>query len=212
MASRLGPAKPRGSTWNGAGAWLIVSQSRQVNFSRTCCTTFHCRGTTSSVSVTSSPSLASLVEPQQAQAVGPGTTIRSRGRCAGNGPACRLPAREGAHLGGVAGRGGGLLGSKLVLGGRRFELLELELHLVDQTCLALVARPKNLALELLDRQPQMAISASALAASARTWASSASLANSSRCNVSTSSGGESCVLIAHDGITPHGAGKRAIAR
>jgi len=55
-----------------------------VNFSRTVCTTFHCRGTTSSRSVTSSPSLASLLEPQQLQVVGPGTT-RSRGRCAGNG-------------------------------------------------------------------------------------------------------------------------------
>src|SRR5437868_673174 len=44
--------------------------------------------TTSSVSVTSSPSLASLVEPQQAQTVGPGTMgtmTRSRGRWAGNG-------------------------------------------------------------------------------------------------------------------------------
>src|SRR5881227_2638023 len=35
MASRLGPAHPRGITWNGAGAWLIFSQSRQENFSRT---------------------------------------------------------------------------------------------------------------------------------------------------------------------------------
>ena len=35
MASRPGPAKPRGSTWNGAVAWLIFSQSRQLNFSRT---------------------------------------------------------------------------------------------------------------------------------------------------------------------------------
>jgi len=44
-----------------------------VNFSRTSCTTFHCRDTTSSRSVTSSPSLASLLEPQQVQVVGPGT-------------------------------------------------------------------------------------------------------------------------------------------
>ena len=74
-----------GSTWNGAGAWLIVSQSRQVNFSRTCWITFHWRGMTSSVSVTSSPSLDSRVPPQQAQAVGAGSTTRSRGRCSGNG-------------------------------------------------------------------------------------------------------------------------------
>src|SRR5262249_33841319 len=110
MASGLGPARPRGSTANGAGAWLIFSQSRQVNFSRTICTTFHCRGTTSSRSVTSSPSLASLCEPQQAQAW-PST-------------------REGANLRGLAARG--LLGRNLVLGRRPFELLELKLHLVDE--------------------------------------------------------------------------------
>src|SRR5262249_35565706 len=85
MASRLGPANPRDSTWNGAGACEMRSQARHGNFSRTYCTTFHCRGTTSSVSVTSSPSLASLVEPQHAQAIGPGTMILSRGKCAGNG-------------------------------------------------------------------------------------------------------------------------------
>ena len=36
----------------------MVSQDRQVNFSRTVCTTFHWRGMTSSVSVIVSPSLA----------------------------------------------------------------------------------------------------------------------------------------------------------
>src|SRR5271167_2577981 len=55
-----------------------------VNFSRAVCTTFHCRGTTSSVSVTSSPSLASL-PPQHGQAAGAGITTRSRGRCSGKG-------------------------------------------------------------------------------------------------------------------------------
>ncbi len=35
MASRFGPAQPRDTGWNGAGGWLIFSQSRQVNFSRT---------------------------------------------------------------------------------------------------------------------------------------------------------------------------------
>jgi hypothetical protein len=30
MASRFGPAKPRGVTWNGAGGWVMVSQARQV--------------------------------------------------------------------------------------------------------------------------------------------------------------------------------------
>jgi hypothetical protein len=66
-----------------AGAWLILSQSRQVNFSRTICTTFHCRGAASSVSVTSSPSLARRLEPQRLQVVWPGTIHALRGRCAG---------------------------------------------------------------------------------------------------------------------------------
>jgi len=35
MANRLGPAHPRATAWNGAGGWLIFSQSRQENFSRT---------------------------------------------------------------------------------------------------------------------------------------------------------------------------------
>ena len=39
---------------------MIFSQDRQVNFSRTVWITFHWRGTISSVSVTSSPSFASL--------------------------------------------------------------------------------------------------------------------------------------------------------
>lgn len=49
MANRLGPAHSRGTAWNGAGAWLIFSQSRQENFSRTVSITFHRRGTTSNV-------------------------------------------------------------------------------------------------------------------------------------------------------------------
>ena len=71
--------------WNGAGGWVTLSQARQEKRSRTVCTTFQCRGTTSSVSVTSSPSLASL-PPQHGQAIGAGITTRSRGRWAGNGP------------------------------------------------------------------------------------------------------------------------------
>src|SRR5260370_24150747 len=82
---RLGPAQPRAMTWNDAGAWLIFSQSRQLNFSRTCWITFQDFGMTSSVSVMSSPSLDSRAPPQQAQAVGPGMITRSRGRWSGNG-------------------------------------------------------------------------------------------------------------------------------
>src|SRR5437016_1240822 len=72
-------------TWNGAGAWLIFSQSRQVNFSRTCWITFHCRGITSRVSVMSSPNLRRRGLPQHRQTVGPGSITRSRGRCSGKG-------------------------------------------------------------------------------------------------------------------------------
>ena len=85
MARRFGPAQPRGRTWKGAGAWAMVSQSRQENFSRTVWITFHWRGITSSVSVTSSPSFDRRDPPQQAQAVGASITTRSRGRCSGKG-------------------------------------------------------------------------------------------------------------------------------
>jgi hypothetical protein len=84
IASRLAPARARAIGWNGAGGCVIRSQERQVNFSRTVWITFQRRGTTSSVSVMSSPSFASL-PPQQGHAVGLGTTTRSRGRWAGSG-------------------------------------------------------------------------------------------------------------------------------
>ena len=96
--------------------------------------------------------------------VGPGTITRSRGRCAGNGLRAGFLRREGADLRfSVA---AALLGRNLVLGRCSFQLLELQLHLVDQTRLALVARAKKVALELLDRQPQMR-QGFALVASAR---------------------------------------------
>lgn len=90
-----GSAQPRGTTWKGAGGWLIFSQSRQEKRSRTVWTTFHRRGTTSNVSVTSSPSFDSRPPPQVGHAHGAGTTTRSRGRCAGNG------CRDGELPGGV---------------------------------------------------------------------------------------------------------------
>src|SRR5277367_4358975 len=105
-------------TWNGAGAWLIFSQSRQVNFSRTCWITFQDLGMTSSVSVTSSPSLDNRALPQQRQAVGPGTITRWRGRCSG----------KGRHRRGLGQRH---LGSELIRSGRRLQLLELQLDLIE---------------------------------------------------------------------------------
>jgi hypothetical protein len=76
----LGPTKPRGVTWKGAGDCAIFSHSRQENFSRTVWTTFQRRGITSSVSVTSSPSFDSRPDPQQGQVSGAAITMRSRGR------------------------------------------------------------------------------------------------------------------------------------
>ena len=148
-----GPPSRAAMTWKGAGAWLIVSQSRQVNFSRTCWITFHCRGMTSSVSVTSSPSLRSASPPQQLQAVGPGTTTRSRGRCSGNGlRAGRLRMKAATTC---RGPGRGLLGLKLILGGCGLQLLQLQFHLVEQARRPLRARAVDLAPELLDLQLQM---------------------------------------------------------
>ena len=48
----------------------MVSQARQLNFSRTVWITFQRRGVISSVSVTSSPSFDSFEDPQQGQLVG----------------------------------------------------------------------------------------------------------------------------------------------
>jgi hypothetical protein len=80
MASRFGPAKPRGVTWKGAGGCVIVSQARHENFSRTVWITFQDLGTTSSVSVMSSPNFDSFADPQQGQLSGVAITTRSRGR------------------------------------------------------------------------------------------------------------------------------------
>jgi hypothetical protein len=84
MAIRLGPAQPRGMAWNGAGGWLILSQSRQVNFSRTVWITVHCRGMTSSLSVTSSPIFTMRADPQQVQAGGAATLKRDNGCLGGH--------------------------------------------------------------------------------------------------------------------------------
>ena len=90
--------------WNGAGGWVMTSQERQLKRSRTVCSTFHWRGITSSVSVTSSPSLESL-PPQHGQALGAGSTTRSRGRCPGRG------ARTGLRAGGARRSAVGFLGA-----------------------------------------------------------------------------------------------------
>jgi hypothetical protein len=70
---------------NGAGGCVIASQSRQLNFSRTVSITFHWRGITSTVSVTSSPSIESREELQHGHCAGASMTTRSRGMLSGNG-------------------------------------------------------------------------------------------------------------------------------
>ncbi len=133
------------------------SQSRQVNFSRTVPLDDlpAARGITSNVSVTSSPSLRSRSESraQQAQAEGPGTTIRSRGRCSGNG----LRPQRGADARRTRPSRSSRrpLGSQFILGERRLGVLELHLQLVEKASRALGPRAVELALQLLDLQRQM---------------------------------------------------------
>ena len=69
-----------GRDWNEAGGWVIFSQPRQENFSRSASeraavqfwnqawTIFHWRGRTLSVLVMSSPNLHSLSQPQRGHA------------------------------------------------------------------------------------------------------------------------------------------------
>src|SRR3954464_9649491 len=106
-ASRWGPARPRAIGCEGAGGWLTASHERQETFSRTCSTTFHRRGSHSSVSVTSSPSLRTG-PPHLGQAQGggidealAGQILRQRaaGRLAGAATQWRDPLLECRDLG-----------------------------------------------------------------------------------------------------------------
>jgi hypothetical protein len=124
---------------------VIVSQRRQENFSRTVWITFHCRGTTSSVSVMSSPNLASL-PPQQGQALGAAITTRSRGRCAGNG------ARTGFRRAKLTTDVVTAASSSAALASSSSSCSS---HLVEQTLAALGRLPKPVALHLGDQQLQM---------------------------------------------------------
>ena len=150
IASRPGPARPRAMAWCGAGGCVMASQARQLNFSRTVCTTFHCLGTTSSVSVTSSPSLTRSPPPQQEQASGEGSTTRSRGRSAGSG--ARLAAAgEGAH------RGIAVVGFALarILARRCLHLLQLQFQLIQQVAAPFRGLAVPLSTQLRDQQLQM---------------------------------------------------------
>ncbi len=73
VGEQLGSRTPtRAIGCQGAGGWVITSQARQTNFSRRCWITFQCRGTSSSISVTSSPILRNRLSPQHGQVAGIG--------------------------------------------------------------------------------------------------------------------------------------------
>src|SRR5438477_4489156 len=136
-------------TWNGAGAWLIFSQSRQVNFSRTCWITFHCRGITSSVSVTSSPN---FTQPRAAAAQAGGRSRLDHPLARlmlGEGLACRALAGKRHHIRGL---GHGALGGDLVLARRTLEFFERQLDLIEQPHRAFRALPVERARQLRDLQ------------------------------------------------------------
>ena len=128
MASRLGPAKPRGIGCEGAGGSVIDSQSRQVNFSRTCSTIFQRRGSHSSVFVTSSPSLRRRTPPHLPQVQGAGSTTRSTGRLSGS---LRGPRGARARFS-FAAVGRRDLGFGFFLALRLFKILDRQFELFDQ--------------------------------------------------------------------------------
>lgn len=128
VASSCGPMKPRGVAWSGAGGWLIFSQSRQVNFSRTVSMTLKRRGISSSVLVTSSPTFASRDPPQQAQVVRASMTTRSHSMSSGHGLRTGRLRVKGADV--LRLRRCGLRG-KPILARRGGEFFELQFQLLD---------------------------------------------------------------------------------
>src|SRR5262245_24069544 len=155
-ASSLGPARPRAIGCEGAGGCVIASQVRQESFSRTCWITFHWRGTSSSVSVTSSPILRKEAPPQHGQAVGSGLDDPFARQLLRQGPARRLPPLERRHLYPVARRGHP--GCRLRLRGILLQIGQLKLELIQQ-CAAfrglaepLVPQLPDRVFELLDQQ------------------------------------------------------------
>ena len=127
---------------------MIFSHARQVNFSRTVWITFHCRGITSSVSVIVLAELGQLAAAARAG----GRRRRSPRARAADAPASGartglLRVKRDARVVPLGRRSGGL-----VLGGARFQLLELQLHLVEQLAAALGGCAVQLALQLGDQQ------------------------------------------------------------
>jgi hypothetical protein len=128
-----GPGPAARDTWKGAGACAIFSQSRHENFSRTVWMTFHERGITSSVSVTSSPSLEGGCCRRPGRNRG---RARRRARAAGDRGTASLLGRLRSKAVTVSRpllRG---LGRQLILGGIGLEIFELQLHLCQQAAAA----------------------------------------------------------------------------
>ena len=101
-------------------------------------------GITSSVRVTSSPSLRSRVPPQHSHVVGGAITTRSRGRWSGEGVSFGALAREARHIRGF--RHGDFRG-ELILAGAGCKFLELQRQLIDQPLRSLRTRAVELTLE-----------------------------------------------------------------
>ena len=109
--------------------------------------TFQRRGITSNVSVTSSPSFDSLVDPQQGQAL----------RRGDDDALARQVLRKRLPRGPLALEWSNRLGRCLprrqfVLGRCRFEIFELQLHLLEKARLAFRAAAVELPAQLLDRE------------------------------------------------------------
>ena len=131
---------------------MIVSQSRQENFSRTVWITFHCRG----IDLQRLGDV--LAQLRQLRRPAAGTALRRRdhhalarqmiGKRLARGPLAlerfdRLCPRRR------------LLGRQFVLGRCRLQIFELKLHLIQQPRRPLRARPVELTPQFLDRQLEM---------------------------------------------------------
>lgn len=135
----------------------MVSHGRHENFSPTVWITWYWRGTTSSVSVMSSPILETL-PPQHGQALGLGSTRRQQRQIRRQRPAHRPPAGNAPDLslaGGLAGLGGCGFRRARLFGGGCLQLFELQFQLVEQPAPAFRALAEPVAPEFGDFQPQM---------------------------------------------------------
>jgi hypothetical protein len=133
VASSLGPMKPRGVAWNGAGGCVMVWQARHENFSRTVSISFH----------RPRHDLQRLGHVlAQLRQLGRSATRAARRRGKDNPLAFNILgerltgrplARERADRLRLLGR---LFSRQLVLGRRCFRLLQLQLKLIEQPLLA----------------------------------------------------------------------------